>query len=220
MLFRSNLKIIIKVFIMLIIIVLLFFLLGVTKKYTSSFFDQICIYCASGLNNFNIWIKDFNDPLLYGNSTFTTFLGSLGVLLSPFGVELGGSVEQIDSFISYVTSDGYHYLTNIFSALKPYVEDFGYFGMILFPFILGILYQWLYMQAKRSKCGLFWIIYAMLLYSVIYFPILEQFFRRFHFGFVYELLWISVLYYFAIGGRKEAGLKKRININGAQNAKQ
>lgn len=215
-----NLRIVVRAALILIVIVLLFFLLGVTKQYTSSLFDQISIYCASGLNNFNLWIRDFNEPLLYGKSTFTTFLSTIGVILSPFGIKLSGTVEQIDPFISYITSDGYHYYTNIYSALKPFVEDFGYFGVIIFPFIIGMFYQWLYWKAKQRSYGLSMIIYCMLIYSVIYFPILEQAFRRFHMGFVYELVWISLLYYFVfVKNKSKIIINHKSNISEVQHEK-
>jgi hypothetical protein len=46
----------------------------------------------------------------------------------------------------------------------------------------------------------------MLIYSVIYFPILEQLFRRLSLGYFYELFWIAVIYYYAF---KSKSKKKR-----------
>ena len=196
---NANLKIVVRAALILVVFACIFFLFGLAKQYESKFFDQISIYSASGLNNFNIWIENFNEPLKYGQSTFTTFLGSFGTVLEIFGIELNGTVEQIDKFIIYTSNNGFYYESNIYSALKPYVEDFGYFGVILFPLIIGVFYQWLYLKAKRSTHSFSWIIYALLIYPIIYFPILEQLFRRFHLGFLYEIVWISVLYYCVFG---------------------
>lgn len=215
---NANLKIVIRAALLLAVIVLIFFLLGVAKQYKSSFFDQFSIYSASGLNNFNVWLKDFDGQLLYGKSTFTTFLSSLSEILSLINVKLNATVNQIDPFIDYVTPDGYHYYSNIFSAFKPYVEDFGYLGVIVFPFTVGLFYQWLYVKAERKNFSLSWIIYCMFIYSVIYFPILEQLFRRFHLGFIYEIVWITLLYYLVFGRKKSKVVKGRTSaqIKGAQ----
>ncbi len=201
-----NIKIVIRAILILVIFAVVFFMLGMAKQYESKFFDQISIYSASGLNNFNIWIKDFNDPLYYGQSTFTTFLGSLGTVLKIFGIEISGSVEQIDKFIIYTSGSGFYYESNIYSALKPFLEDFGYFGVIVFPFFSGVFYNWLFLKIRKGNFNIYIILYCLLIYPVIYYPILEQLFRRFHLGFIYELVWLSLLFYFVF-------IRKKNNVN-------
>ena len=207
----TNKRIIRKVIPMLAIIVIIFFLLGKAKQYSSDLFRSISIYAGSGLYSFNIWIENFEGPLSYGASTFTTFLGSLNAILNPLGVNLDIKGYQIDEFIYFISSNCYAYDSNIYSALRTYVQDFGYFGAVLFPFIIGVFYHWLFLKAKNSKDGYARVIYCMLIYSVVFFPILERFFRRWTLGLVYELFWITVLY-FAVYKRGKKSARGQIIV--------
>ena len=216
-----NLKIIQKVIILGVIALIVFFLLGKMKQYSSSLTNALSIYGGSGLYNFNLWIKDFNEPLLHGNATFSTFLNSFKTILGYIGINIDvQTLSRFDVFIEYTSSNGYVYSSNIYSALKPFVEDFGYFGVILFPFIIGVFYQWLFLKAKKRKYGFSWVIYSMLIYPVLFFPILDQLFGRFTLGFVYELFWVSAVYYFTIGRKRKLAVRQSIKyVDGAQNAK-
>lgn len=212
----TNFKIIRGIVVIAIVILVLFYFMGKMKLYSSDFLKSLSIYGGSALNNFNLWIRNFDGNLLYGQSTFTQFFDSLGTLLNPLGFNIHGAVDEVDVFTSYISSNGYNYVSNIYTALKPYVEDFGYFGVILFPFIMGCFYQWLFIKTKKSKYGFNWLIYCLLIYPVIFFPILEQLFRRFHLGFIYELVWLAIIYYCAFGRKKKSVTKRSIKyVNGA-----
>lgn len=209
-----NSKIIFIVAIMIAIAALLFFILGRMKQYDSDFFKSVSIYAGSGLYDFNLWIADFDSStLLYGQSTFLTLLNTLNTLLQPFGINISTGISQFDPFLEFTSSNGYIYSSNIYTALRPYVEDFGYFGVLFFPFIIGIFYQWLYARARNNKYGFSWLLYCMLIYPIIFSPILEQLFRRFHLGFVYELFWLFVLYK-CVFGRKKNESRRELQIVG------
>lgn len=197
---NANTKIVQKVIILLLFVVVLFFLLGKIKQYSSNIIRALGIYGGSGLYNFNLWINDFNNTLTHGTTTFAEFLNTLETLLKPLGIDLNvTTADRFDSYITYQSANGYVYSSNIYSALKPYVEDFGYFGVIFFPFIIGAFYQWLFMRMKKSKYGYHWIMYCMLIYPVIFNPVAEQLIKRFTLGFIYEWGWLTVLYWFVFG---------------------
>ncbi|MDE6505000.1 MAG: oligosaccharide repeat unit polymerase [Clostridia bacterium] len=199
---KINVRIIFGLVVMAAVIFLLFFIMGKMKQYTSDFTVSLSIYGGSGLNNFNIWINNFDGQLKYGQSTFTQLITTIGAILKPFGISLQGSVNRIDPFIEYTSANGYFYSSNIYTALKPFVEDFGYFGVIIFPFLIGLFYQWLYVKAIKNKYSFSWIVYSFLIYPIIFFPILEQLFRRFHLGFIYELVWPLIIYVLVFGRNK------------------
>ncbi len=207
-----NLKIFANVLVLLITIVLLFFIMGKAKQYRSDFFRMISIYAGSGLNDFNIWIQDFDGPYLLGQSTFTTLLSSLGTILKLFGIHLEGTVSQFDPFIEYVSPNGYYYTSNIYTSFRPYIEDFGYLGMVIILFIVGVFYQWLYNKTQKKGFSFAWILYAMLIYSVIYFPIGEQLFRRFHLGLLYEIVWAMIIYWFVFKRNKVSKGKQNLKL--------
>ncbi len=210
---NANVKIIKRIAIMGIIAVVLFFLFGKMKQYSSDFVRSISIYGGSGLYNFNLWVKDYNEPLMYGNATFSTFLNSLKTILGYAGINLDvHTFNRFDVFIKFESANGYSYSSNIYSALKPYVEDFGYFGVILFPFIIGALFQLLFINAKKVKYNFAWLVYCMMIYSVLFFPIAEQFFGRFTLGFIYEIGWLSIFYFGIFGIKKRNGYVIRYGL--------
>ncbi len=195
-----NKSIVFKVAFLLLLLMIIFFLLGKSKQYGSGIFRSLSIYGGSGLYVFNLWIEDFSEPLLYGQSAFSEFIKVFNSIFGHVGLTLpDAQVNRFDAFIEFNSSNGYVFSSNIYTALKPYVEDFGFFGVILFPFAIGMFYQKLYMRMRKSKYGYNWILYCMLIYPIVFFPILEQLIRRFHLGFVYEIVWLSLVYYFVYG---------------------
>ncbi|MCM1438260.1 MAG: oligosaccharide repeat unit polymerase [Roseburia sp.] len=208
-----NLKIFVHAVVILAVVVVLFFIMGKAKQYKSDFFRMVSIYAGSGLNDFNLWIKDYDGSLMLGQSTFTTFNGSFGSILKIFGIRLEGTVSQFDPFIEYVSPNGYYYSSNIYTSLKPYVEDFGYFGVTIIPFLVGMFYQWLFNKTEKKSFSFAWIIYGMLIYSIIYFPIGEQLFRRFHLGLVYEVFWAMIIYWFVFKRKKTNIYKTKTTEN-------
>lgn len=208
---HSNRSIAIKVIIVVAIIALIFYLFGKTKQYTSDFSSQVGIYGGSGLYCFNLWLEKFDGPLMYGKSIFNTFLDILQYFLGLTGIKIDfNTFSQIDETIVFRSQNGYLFVSNIYSGMRPYVEDFGYFGVLIIPFLLGLFFQWLYTRVKRNKYGYSWLIYAMLIYMIIYFPIAERVFRRLHLGLLYEIVWPTIIYYLTLG---KARKKKRSKAN-------
>ena len=207
-----NKNIVFKVALLLLLLVVIFFLLGKSKQYSSGIFRSLSIYGGSGLYDFNLWIAEFNEPLLHGQSTFSTFITAFNSIFERFGLALpDANVERFDAFIEYQSPNGYVFHSNIYSALKPYVEDFGYFGVILFPFAIGMFFQWLFVKMRKSKYGYNWILYCMLIYPIVFFPIAEQLIRRFHLGFVYEIVWVAIVYRF-VYGRKAVRVQRKSTV--------
>ena len=188
---KTNLKLFGKVFLVIVAVALLFFALGKMRKATSGFGRMIGIYGGSGLYCFNQFVQTEVD-YQYGDSTFLLLKNTL----QSFGLFGGDSAESIivDDFIAYKSSTGYVFDSNIYSAMRPYYEDFGIFGMIIFPMVLGLLFEFLYVLAKKYKGGFAWAFYALMIFPVAYFTIAEQFFRRFHLGIVYEIGWFAFFY--------------------------
>lgn len=196
---KTNWKILIKMLLSFVIILLLFYALGKAKNYTSNLNRMVGIYGGSGLYNFNLFLDGFNSSdLKYGNSTFSEFQNTLKTL-GLLGGDVAGTVTH-NEFIYYRSPTGYVYASNIYSAMKPYVEDFGFVGVIIYPMVLGVLFEVLYKKTQNQSFGFSWIFYSLMIYPVVYFTITEQFFRRFHLGMVYEIGW-SMFFYFLIYGK-------------------
>ena len=187
-----NFKIFKRLILFGVIVLFVFYIAGRLKGYVSNFQRSISLYGGSGLYNFNILLNNSNGyQLKMGEETFK----SVKVLLNTiFGTVSQETITFFDPQIAYKSSTGFVYISNIYSALRPFLLDFGYVGMILFPGIVGIFYETLYSVAIKNKYNFSWILYAALIYSVVYFSISEQFFARFHLGSMYEIFWLIVFY--------------------------
>ena len=191
-----NFKILAKILPVTACCVLVFFFVGKAKNYQSNFGTAISIYSGSGLYGFNLFVNKFeNSDLLHGFSSFYTILGVLQKMgmhikdLTPF---------RFDSFIGYISTNGYYFSTNVYTALKRYLEDFGVTGILVIPLMVGFFYERFFCILRRKKSDLVEIYYAMLIYPIVYFPITEQLFTRMHLGSVYEICWMYILYHIFI----------------------
>ena len=193
---KTNWKILRKAVVYVLVFLVVFYWLGKIKNYTSNFERMIGLYGGSGIYNFNLYLNEFDSSkLMYGADTFSQLISTI----KRFGFMGGGTSEIIHGeLIAFTASNGYVYASNIYSALRPYLNDFGFFGMIIYPLILGLLFQMLFEKTKRG-CGFSWIFYALMIYPLIYFAIQEQFFKRFHLGMVYEIFWVTFFYYVIFG---------------------
>lgn len=184
----------------------LFFAMGKAKGYTSSFERMIGIYGGSGLYNFNCYLHSFSgQKLQFGDSTFFTLKNTFRAL----GIIEGSSINKpvFDQMIINYSSNGYVYASNIYSAMKPYLDDYGYFGMYIYPLLLGAFFEMLYYFTKVKHFGFSWVIYALLIYPVVYFTIAEQFFLRLHLGIVYEVGWVAIFYVLIYGKQVRFSMK-------------
>ena len=89
--------------------------------------------------------------------------------------------------------------------------DFGYFGVILFPMILGIFFEYIYILTKRKIYGFSWLFYSMCVYPILYFVIAEQFFGRMHLGRVYEIFWVAFFYFLIYRVRIRAKFRGQVS---------
>ena len=187
-----NIKIIKKTVPLVMIGVIAFFLMGKAKNYQSNFGRAISIYCGSGIYAFNLLVSSWGKKThLYGMSTFYTVFE----ILKKFGVPFGDlSQYRFENFISYTAKGGEYFSTNVYTALKRYFEDFGVGGIIIIPMITGFIYELFYKYVKRSEKDLPKIYYAMLIYPVVYYPIMEQLCTRLHLGTVYEVVWMYIMF--------------------------
>ena len=181
---KQNMFILKRVMIILVIVSICFFFLGRIKAYTSNFERAIGIYGGSGLYNFNLTINN-DEQLQWGKETFKTLISTINTIIGK-----RSNVVSHGTFITYRSSNGYVYSSNIYSSLKSFKSDFGYFGVIIFPMFLGMFFEFLYQFAKRKIYGFSWIFYSMCIYPILYFCIADQFFRRMHIGRIYEVFWI------------------------------
>lgn len=192
----KNLKLVRKIGILVLVFAVVFWVYGKLKNYTSDFERAVGLYGGSGLYGYNLWIDDFNGNYTNGAYTFSSIRNSLSAL----GIGKGFTVPTHFEFIAYKSSNEYVFATNIYSAMRIYYQDYGIIGLVIFPLLTGTLFEFLYRMAMKNKYGIWWLFYASHIYPVIYYPVAEQFIRRFHFGLVYEIFWLLLFYYLVYAG--------------------
>jgi oligosaccharide repeat unit polymerase len=90
---------------------------------------------------------------------------------------------------------------NVYTIIRRYLEDFGYFGLFFLMFSLGFFYSSLFFMVRKRKDLL------LLLYASIFFPIVEIVIEERFFmsvvssGMVYNFVTISFFYYLFVDKR-------------------
>ena len=199
----TNRKILRNTIVIVVVAALLFFMLGKIKSYTSNLERMIGIYGGSGLYNFNLSLDEIDRAdLQYGQQTFSQLLKLFDRMLEIFGITVSESTNDLGiQMVVFLSPNGYVYASNIYSSMTPYMIDFGVLGLFIFPAVMGFIFKSLYSAAVKRGSFFLWGLYAMMVYSVVYFTIGEQFFMRFHLGLVYELFWYSFIYFLVFGNR-------------------
>lgn len=175
---KMKMKSLIKLGILLGIILLglfifhgIFLLNRINTETISSIIDNVAIYLGSSiacLNEYlagNIMIKSE----YFGYHTFITINGTLSRFIN---------LKQGIVFFPNVEMENFR--SNVYTSLFPYISDFGVFGMIVFQFIKGGIYQKLYLLCiknnQKNREALI-LIYACLFNSLI-FSFFEEFLFR------------------------------------------
>ena len=90
-------------------------------------------------------------------------------LIEKFGVTL----PKVEYFLPFVHFKGIN--TNVYTAIGRYIKDFGYLGMAIIMFIIGILYTFFYHKSLKESSHLISILYASLCFPLFLSSIDERF---------------------------------------------
>lgn len=88
-------------------------------------------------------------------------------IIYAIGKSLGFGTEPVSNILDYVSVPE---KTNVYTFLYPFYRDFGYLGILIFGFLYGLLFQFIYKNARSSK-GFYLIFYSYLV-SVLLFQFL------------------------------------------------
>lgn len=165
---------------------LLGMLTGKTGNLTT--IDMLSIYTGSSIPALNIFLEDY---VPFEHFWGSESLNSLYLTLNKLGFNFPSETIHL-SFVDF--SNGYN--TNIYTSLRTYIFDFGYYGMIFVQFILGVFFSFLYTKLKSGNTNyLLIIIYGYLNYSLAIQAIEDDFFRSFmSVTQIFEILFIIFFY--------------------------
>ncbi len=117
-------------------------------------------YAGTNISAFDVFVNNITivESRYYGE---LTLVGPYNNLRS-MGFDLPVNYGYIDQFTQF---DGI--TTNVYTALRRYIEDYGYVGCAAIMFILGFLYSFWYNYLKRVLFNPF----NLILYSTFCYPI-------------------------------------------------
>lgn len=187
----------------LIIFFIIFTLIGLFngRMQSGKIFKTISFYSGSSIPALDIYL---NSPKIPNNYFGENTLFGVYNVLRKFGYKIP---------LLYAPYEFVYFgdiMTNIYTAIRRYYEDFGIFGLNLITFLLGSFYGIFFDYSSYKKNNFFiLILYASFCFPIFEFPIEERFFLMlFPTAFVYNLIFLGVLYYFLV----YRNIKKKENI--------
>lgn len=197
---NMNIKLFKKSFKYMIILFILFFILKefVGRTTTLDFFGYITSYTGGSINLFNQYLNSTPIDKMVGQETFA----SIYTFLAKFGF-VENSVRHLE-FRLYDTTGFYREVGNVYTALRRYYNDFGYWGVVILNSIMAFCYSYWFnriktVKKKRDSKNLQVIIYGYIMYALIMHAIDDIFFSEIlSIGFLVQLLLLKVAYVFLV----------------------
>ena len=120
--------------------------------------NSFALYLFSGMTAFET-LKPSPVDYDFGANVFR--------IVYAIGKSIGFNVEPVSNILDYVSVPE---KTNVYTFLYPFYKDFGYLGIAIFSLLYGVLFQTVYLNAKKNK-GFHLIFYSYLI-SVLLFQFL------------------------------------------------
>lgn len=155
--------------------------------------EYITHYAGGGIPGLDLYLQDPPAPSgIWGKETFYSLnngLRKLGLLDIPY------------YYIHHeFRQSGGSSIGNIYTALRDYHYDFGLAGMYLLHGLFSAVFACWYEYQKKRRSHLGVLIWAMVYYCVVFYPISNSFFASVvSFGFAIRLVLTAVLYRLLIG---------------------
>lgn len=192
----KNLKKVVLYLILSLIIFFVFFCIAGSLKgqiqTRDIIIDRIAIYTGSSIPALNEHINSgrmIESKIVGGNLFFNLYS-----FLKKFGIDIPNLYAPL-----YFTDFKAGYGTNVYTGIIRYINDLGFFGMLLTMAFLGFFYGTFYSFVSKRKNAFLLILYSMYCYPVYEFVIEERFFMDlFPYGFMYTYIFISFAYFILI----------------------
>lgn len=144
---KFNFKIIRKMILAMTLSIGIFFILGyfTGKSNTHSFYYIISLYIGSPVAALDYFLTSFDYNLSnFGNET----LIGVNNLLEMVGIELRVANTRILPFVHLGNMPS---RTNIYTSFRRVINDYNYFGMIIYQFLIGVSYSSIYQKIKMNR---------------------------------------------------------------------
>ena len=150
--------------------------------------EYITHYAGGGIPGLDLYLQDPPAPSgIWGKETFYSLnngLRKLGVLDIPY------------YYIHHeFRRSGGVSIGNIYTALRDYHYDFGLGGLLVLHTAFSVIFAFWYEYQKKRRSHLGILLWAMVYYCVVFYPISNSFFASvISFGFVIRAALLAVLY--------------------------
>lgn len=150
--------------------------------------EYITHYAGGGIPGLDLYLQDPPAPSgIWGKETFYSLnngLRKLGVLDIPY------------YYIHHeFRRSGGVSIGNIYTALRDYHYDFGLGGLLVLHTAFSVIFAFWYEYQKKRRSHLGILLWAMVYYCVVFYPISNSFFASVvSFGFVIRAALLAVLY--------------------------
>lgn len=156
---KVNLKSIVKVLSIVILILFVFSqsrtMVGRTSE--DDFVSYISTYFGGSIQSLNLYLDDsYVKSEFFGKETFY----AINNTLSKFGI-----IEPYRMHLEFRTSNGSS-LGNVYTALRCFYQDFGYYGVVFLQGILGIFWTGWYKKIRKNKN--LWMFDSSIIFYCIY----------------------------------------------------
>jgi oligosaccharide repeat unit polymerase len=140
------------------------------KSESLSLWDNISIYLGSPIIALSKYFESPPERFLFGSETFY----SIYHILRKFGFDIP-QYDLIHSFISWDSVSN----VNIYTSIRRYIHDFGFLGMSIMMFSLGLFYGFFYKYVKiKRNVDLRTVVYAMYFFPITQIALEERFFTN------------------------------------------
>lgn len=159
----------------------------------ASFSHYIAIYLSAPIYNLDHFLRGSHSlPSIFGKMTFVRLITDLGSKL-----HISEWIYPLD--LPYLRANGYS-TGNVYTTFYAYIYDFGYPGIIVLPFIMGVISQMIFETAKRAlqkRDGKIHV--SVMVYGFIYYMLAFSFFsNKFYEGVVTIGFVTRMIYWFII----------------------
>ena len=132
--------------------------------------EIIGYYAGSSIALFSNWIDNswdvFQQNKYFGENTLFGVYNFLRII----GIDFPVSETPLE--FTYIP----HFYSNIYTALRRYIQDYGVIGMLIIQMFLGAFYGFIYEKIKSTRnTGGLLLFYGMIFYPIAEHPIEERF---------------------------------------------
>ncbi len=178
----------------LISIVAFWLLTSVVQRYTKlPFWEMVSIYAGAPVQLLDLYIQEPVEPnKVWGQESLINIINSL--------YKLGLSEHHGIINLEYRDYNGVS-LGNVYTTLRRFIQDYGYFGMIICISLISFFYNFIYYKVIRKinkisyKSLMSIIIYAFMVYPLFLFSIEEYFTLMWSVGYIFTLVLFYVLFF-------------------------